>query len=340
MNLLKKIIIILILFMVISMVGYSADKIYTIRIATIYNDPLAEAAGNSLGKSLAKFTELVKEKTDGRVIIQPFYGSVLGGQVETFEQVKRGQLAGFFGQPMSSVDPRFGAWSIPYLFDNYEEVKRIVSDIDGEFFKLSEEWMKDNNCQLIVMGPSNIRGFANNKHTVVSIKDLKDLKVRTYQDPVVSLFWSKIAITQPLGWAETYSALQTKVVNGLEHPLSTFLGSIGELVSYYSDIGWQWTSGANLVVHEKVWNDLPEDLQKLVREAGIEAMEYQGQQEEENLEKAMVELAEQGYEITLLTDDQRQEWIDYGRSLDDEIAKIVGKDVFDAIMNAVEATRK
>lgn len=340
MRLFKKIIITLIILIIVSPVSLGANKVYTWKMATIYNDPATEVAGNSLGKSLNRFVELVKEKTNGQVIIKPFYGSVLGEQIETFEQVKRGLLEGFFGQPMSSIDPRFGAWSIPYLFNDYEEIKKIVTNPNGEFFKLSEQWLKENHVKLIAIGPSNIRGFANSKHPIRNIKDLRDLKVRTYQDPVVTLFWSGISITQPLGWAETYSALQTKTVDGLEHPISTFLGSIGELVKFYTNIDWQWTSGANLVINEKNWDELPTNLQNLVIEAGIEAMQFQGEIEIENVNKASKELIEKrGYEITLLTDEERQEWIDYGRSLDEKIKNIIGDDIFDNIMSAVESSR-
>lgn len=329
--------VILICFCTVSMVGSSNEKVYTWKMASIYNDPATETQGNANGESQQLFVDLVKEKTDGRVIINPFYGSVLGDNIELFEQVSRGLLEVYYGQPMSSIDSRFGAWNIPYLFDDYEEAKKIVSDRDGAFFKLAEQWIKENNGKLLAIGGGIIRGIANNKHTIKSIEDLKGIKLRTYQDPIVTTFWSKICITQPLAFSEMYSALQTKTVDAVDGPISIFLGSIGELVDYYTDIDWQWTTSSNLIVNGKTWESLPEDLQKLVQEAADEAMYYQGETQTKYVNDAYEVLEkERGFEITRLTKEEKQEWIDYARSLDEEIKKAIGEEAFDEIMKAVQ----
>jgi len=341
MNILKRIIIILMSFFVISMVGYCADsnKVYHWNMGSIFYDPATEVEGNENGMAMGRFIELVEEKTDGHLIIKPFYASVLGGQIELSEQISTGQLECCLGMPVSNTDIRLAALNIPYLFNDYEEIKRIVTDPNGALFKLVEGWLKESNTQLVAIGPANIRGFANNKHTVRSIKDLKDLKVRTYQDPIVSLFWSGICIAQPLSYGEAYSALQSKTVDGMEHPISTFLGGIGEFLSYYTNIDWQWCPSACLMVNQKVWNELPADFQKLVKEAAIEALQWQGEIQTKFTNEAYEVLKERGYEITILTPEEKQEWVDYGRSLDEKIKKIIGEDAFNDMMNAVESAR-
>lgn len=340
MRLYGKAIIILSILLIISTAGYSADKIYTWKMGTIVNDPAVQVRGNSIGKSMQLFVDLVKEKTNGQVIIKPFYGEVLGGEVELFEQLNMGQLEVFYGQPMASADPRFGAWNIPYLFEDYEEVKRIVGDQEGDFFKLSQEWVKDSNGHLLAMAGGIVRGLGNNKKNIKGIDDLKGMKLRIYQDPIVSIFWNKIVITQPLPYTEMYSALQTKTVDAVDGPVSMFLGSIGELTKYYTNIDWQWTNGASLIVNEKTWRELPENLQKLVHEAAIEATQFQGDRETEYTEEAYEYLIkERGYEIILLTSEEKQEWIDYARTLDEEIKDFIGKETFEDTMNAIQTGR-
>lgn len=341
MRIFEKFIFILLVLLIVSTVCYSAEKVYTWKMASIYNDPATQTEGNANGEAQQLFVDLVKEKTNGQVIIKPFYGSVLGGNIELFEQLKRGQLEVYYGQPMSSIDPRFGAWNIPYLFKDYEEAKKIVGDINGDFFKLSQKWIKDNHGELLAIGGGIIRGLANCKHIVKGISDLKGLKLRTYQDPIVSIFWSKIVITQPLTYAEMYSALQTKTVDAVDGPISMFLGSIGELVRFYTDIDWQWTTSSNLVVNEKVWKELPENLQKSVQEAAIEAMKFQGETQTKYVNKAFATLEkERGYVITKLNTEEKQEWINYARTLDEEIKNVIGIDTFDDIMNAVKSGRE
>ncbi|MDD5013755.1 MAG: TRAP transporter substrate-binding protein [Atribacterota bacterium] len=336
----KIFIISLIILLLVSMAGYCADsKVYTWKMASIWNDPAGGTKGNSKGESQQKFVDLVKEKTNGQVIIKPFYASILGTQPELFEQVSRGQLEVFYGQPMSNIDPRFGALNIPYLFNDYEEIKKIVADPNSPIIKLFEQWIKDNHGQLIAVGPAEIRGFGNSKHPIKKVSDLKDLKVRIYEDPVVSTFWSGISITQVLSWAETYSALQTKTVDGFENPITSFLGSVGELIKYYTDIDWQWGPNTNIIVNEKTWDELPANLQKLVQEAGIEAMQYQGELATKYSKEAFEALKDEGIEITLLKPEERKEWIEYARSLDEKLKKIIGESTFNDVINAVESSR-
>jgi TRAP-type C4-dicarboxylate transport system substrate-binding protein len=339
---LKKLVVsLIVLFLLVSITGCSANKtntskVYQWKMASIFNDPATGAKGNSLGEAQQKFVDLVKEKTNGQVIIQPFYSSVLGTQPQLFEQVERGELEIFYGQPMSSADPRFGATSIPYLFKDLDTLRKAVADQNGPFFKLVAGYLKDHHTILLAMGPSGLRGFENNKHPVKSVKDLKDLKVRTYEDPVVNLFWSGICITQPLSWSETISALQTKTVDGIEFPISSCLGTVGELLKYYTDINWQFACNANIIVNEDTWNKLPSNLQQAVREAAIEAMQYQGELEAKYTNEALTTLRDRGWGITLLTPEERQEWINYARSLDDKMKKIIGEDTFNAMMEAAQ----
>lgn len=316
------------------------NKIYEWKLASIYQDPATVPDFNSLGHSQEKFAELVKEKTNGRVIITTYYSSVLGGNLELFEQLRNGELEMYFGQPMSSADPRFGVWSVPYLFENYEQVQRTVADRDGKFFTMAHEWFKkDHNAELVAIGPSvYFRGFVNSKHQVKTVDDIKGMKVRIYQDPLVSIFWSGICNAQPIAGSEIYSALQTKAVDAMEFaPASVLAQRIDEVTKHFSDIDWQWTSGANLLISNKYWDELPDDLKEAVKEAAIEAMEYQGQKEVKDTEKAFEELKDRGIEVYRLTDEERQTWIDYARSKDDEFKEFVGEDVFNEIFKAVES---
>ena len=318
----------------------SGEKVYEWKLASIYQDPANVPDFNSLGHAQEKFAELVKEKTNGRVIITTYYNSVLGGNLELFEQIRNGELEVYFGQPMSSADPRFGVWSIPYLFENYEQVQKTVLDRNGVFFQSAHKWFKDDhNAELLAIGPSvYFRGFVNNKRTVKTVNDVKDMKVRIYQDPLVSIFWSGICNAQPIPGSEIYSALQTKAVDAMEFaPASVLAQRIDEVTKYFSDINWQWTSGANLLVSDKYWNELPDDLKEAVIEAAIEAMEFQGQQEVVDTEAAFKELEKRGLEVYRLTDEERQTWINYARSKDEEFKKFVGEDVFNEIINAVQS---
>jgi TRAP-type C4-dicarboxylate transport system substrate-binding protein len=314
-----------------------AGKTYKWKMGSIYNDPVSRPDYNGWGWSMQKFTELVNEKTGGRIVIEPYFNSVLGANPELLEQVRRGELDVFYGQPMATVDPRFGAFSIPYIFKTYDDVERLIANPEAPLFKLSQGWMEENRAHLLCSGVAVFRGFFNTKHRVATVSDLRDLKARIYEDPVVNIFWKNICNASSIAYSEVYTALQTKTVDGLEFADTSVLSSkYYELGKYFSDIDWQWTWGANIVISQKSWNELSDDLKKIVTDCGWEAMQVQKSVELETKAQAEDALKGFGVEFYHLTSQERQTWVDYARSLDSQISEAVGADVFNAIMNSVK----
>lgn len=313
------------------------EKTYNWKMGTIYNDPASRPDFNGWGWSMQKFVDLVKEKTNGQIIIEPYFNSVLGANPELFEQLRRGELDVFYGQPMATVDPRFGAFSIPYIFKDYDDVERLIANPNGPLFTLAQGWIQENRGYLLCSGVAVFRGFFNTKHRVATVSDIRDLKARIYEDPVVNLFWKSICNASSIAYSEVYTALQTKTVDGLEFADTSVLSSkYYELGHYFSDIDWQWTWGANIVLSQKAWNDLPDNLKQIVADCGWEAMGVQKTVEFESKAKAEEALKGFGVEFYHLTDQDRQTWISHARSLDNQMRDAIGADAFNAIMNAVK----
>lgn len=313
------------------------EQVFKWKLGTIYSDPATRDEFNAFGKTAQKFVDLVNERSGGRLIIEPYYNSVLGASNELFEQLRRGELEVFYGQPMSTVDPRFGVWSVPYIFKDSEQVKKLMANPEGPLFKMFQEWIRENNVELISADEALFRGFFNVKHPVKSVSDVRDLKVRIYEDPVVNLFWKDICNAVSLPHSEVYTALQTKVVDGLEFAASSIVASkYYELGNHYTDINWQWTSGGNICVSKKHWDQLPDDLKEIIIECGWEAAAYYSQEHEKEKAQAQDVLRQYGVEIVNLTDEERQEWIDYARSLDDKMREFIGPEVFDAVMEILK----
>ncbi|MDL2247407.1 TRAP transporter substrate-binding protein [Bacteroides sp. OttesenSCG-928-J23] len=317
----------------------SADPIKW-KFATIYVNPSVTTAFNSHAMSQQYFCDIIGERTGGRLEVDPFYDGILGTTPELFEMLQSGEIDVYLGQPMSSIDSRFGAWSIPYLFNDVEEIKALACDQDGEIFKMSKEWLSDYDMELLAVGTSQFRGFINSKREIRSIEDLKGLTVRTYQDPIVTAFWSSICSATAMGFGDVYTSLQTGAIDGLEFAGSSCLSNkLYEVTKYYTDINWQWVSGANFLVSSQSFNALPDDLKEIVRECAIEAMEHQGELEAEDTRLAEDELEKMGVQVYNLTEDERASFVTYARTLDSEFRDFIGEETFDAVLSAVEGYR-
>ncbi len=317
----------------------SGEGTYSWKLGTIYNDPSAKPDYNSFGNATQKFCELVAERSGGRIAIEPYYSSVLGGSEELWGSLRDNEIQVFYGQPMSTSDPRFGAWNVPYMFSDYEQVRELIAGPDAPLFELAQEWMEEDGVHLAAVGGGVFRGFFNITHEVGPISDIRDLKCRTYEDRVVQIFWGDVCNATSMAFSEVYTGMQTGAVDGLEFAATSVLSSrYYEIAtpSYYSDIDWQWTSGCNLVISREAWDALPEDLQQIVTECAWEAQELFYEEELANGEAALEELEANGTEVHYLTDEERQSWIDHARSLDDRNKAEIGAEVWDEVWAVID----
>ena len=313
------------------------DKVYEFKLGTTYKDPSTGTQFNSIGKAIQKFSADVQEKTDGSVVITPYYGGTLGGTLELFEQLRRGELEFFVGQPMSGVDKRFGALSLPYLFDGYDTVNKTIANPDSELFGLVKGWMDEYDLEMLAVGPGVFRGFANAKQPVRTVEDFDGLAVRIYQDPILQAFWEELALPTQLSFGEVYTALQTGTVDGMEFsPTGVLAYKISEVTDYYTDIDWQWTFGFPVLASDKYWDELPEELQAIVKECAIDAMAYQGEENQADLEMAYRALEESGLEVIRLTDEERQAFIDFAIELEPKFVEIIGEETYNEVTASIE----
>ncbi|QSX09242.1 TRAP transporter substrate-binding protein [Alkalibacter rhizosphaerae] len=316
--------------------GGDDGKVYEWKMGTIYNDPVSRPDFNAFGESMQTFIDLVNERSEGRIVITPFYNSVLGASGELYDQMRRGELEVFYGQPMSNIDPRFGVFNLPYIMSDYDQVLELVANPDGELYKLGQELVADNGGHLVSSGASLFRGFFNTKKRVATVDDMEGLKVRTYEDPIVHQFWAGISNAAPMPYSEVYTGLQTNAVDGLEFAATSVVSSkFYEVGKFYSDINWQWTWGANIIISQEKWDELPDDLKQIVSDAAWEAMEVQYELESANTSKAIDELKNNGVEVYNLTDEERATWIDYARSLDETFAEEIGEETVQRVLDAI-----
>lgn len=313
----------------------SGNAEYEWKLGTAYSDPATSTTFNAFGETVQKFCDLTNEYTGGKVHITPYYDSVLGGSQDLYDQVSTNEIQVFIGQPMSTIDSRYGITSIPNLFNDYDEVKEKFTDPDSPFYQLMDGVLQENGLTLAANNDSVFRVFYNSKKEVHVPEDLKGMTVRIYEDTICQTYWSGLCSASVIPFSELFMSLQTGVVDGCEHTQSFGPSQAYQVCKYCSDINWQWTWGGAYIINSEALQSLPEDLQTQVRKAAQDAAEdynttwadYDAQ-----CEQAMVDL---GMTYTHLTDEERQKWIDYGESLTDKFVQIIGEDFYNQAMEAL-----
>lgn len=223
-----------------------------------------------------KFKPMLEELTNGRVEVQIFDNSQLGGERDQMEQMQSGVLQMAYISPvLGSIYPKMNILDLPFLFRDEAHVDKVL---DGP---LGEEILKDlPSVGLIPLGyfENGFRVTTTSKRAVNTLEDMKGLKIRTPQAPLsVSIFNALGANPTPMSFTELYSALQQGVVDGQENSYNTWVSSrFFEVQKYVAETNHMWGSFA-ILASASWWKRLDQDIKDAIIKTCKESSKYQRQ---------------------------------------------------------------
>src|SRR5574342_199907 len=222
-----------------------------------------KAAGSTV------FKAMVENETGGAIKVNLFPAGQLGGEREIAEAVKLGSVqVGMLSGPFSGFCKEAQVFDIPYLFPSHLVAYRTL---EGPFGKeLAEECLKKTGMRILTYAQVGFRNFTNSARVIRNPADLKGLKLRVMENPVyMNLVRSMGAAPTPIPWPETYTALQQKVVDGQENPISAIkFAKVYEGQKYMVMDGH--TFGVSfMLINEKFFQNLPKEYQAIVKRAAL-----------------------------------------------------------------------
>ena len=283
-----------------------------------------------------KFIELVQERSGGRIEFNSlFTAGEMGGEREMAEAVQQGTLDMILiaTMGMSSFDKNLMIYDFPYLFPDYETAYKVL---DGKAGQLVSNSLETKGFHVLAYLENDFRGFSNNTKPIHHPQDLQGLKLRVPESPVF-VSWMRSVGANPtiMPYNEVYSALQTGVVDGQDNGiLLSYTHKVFEVQKYYSLTNHIYCP-APLMISTRIWNELPDDLKKILTDAAVEVRDYQRKLNREYHAEYEKEAAAQGVQINSLSDEELQEFVDSARKIWPEFENSVDKAVYDAVMQEV-----
>jgi tripartite ATP-independent transporter DctP family solute receptor len=166
--------------------------------------------------------KLVKERTAGRIEIQVFANSQLGGVNEMVDGVKSGAIAmghHDFGS-LGRIVPTTAVFNTPFMYRDAEHSLRATNaSLSPALREINQELVQKGNMRIIGSFFQGTRQLTS-KEKVLSVKDMQGKKYRG----VPIKLWSSMltgmgAVATPVEVSELATALATGLVVGQENPL-------------------------------------------------------------------------------------------------------------------------
>lgn len=251
------------------------EKTYVIKLAHVLADSAASA------QACVKFKELVEERTGGGIEVQLFSASSLGNERDINENLNSGAIQMIYSSPGAmgaAFYPQLQVLDAPWLFNDWEHAVSAGRDPDSAIGKMIQEIYDTTNIQILDMWYRADRHIFTADSKIVTPADCKGVKLRS---PEIDVYFGALAAigfsVTPVAYAETYTAIQTGVVEGLEGPFDLTWGmKFQEVTSYCSKLGWNSGLGP-VAINKNFYNSLPEEYQKIISEAVVEAGDYSNQ---------------------------------------------------------------
>lgn len=217
--------------------------------------------------------KLVKERTNGRVEIQVFPNSQLGGVGELVDGVKSGAISmghhdfASLGKIVSDT----AVFNTPFMYRDAEHAMRATDPRQSPALaKINQQLIEKGNMRIVAALFQGTRQLTS-KEKVLAPKDMAGKKYRG----VPIKLWSSMltgmgAVATPVEVSELATALATGLVVGQENPLPNIYNLKLYEVQKYVMLTGHMQSVLSVFINEKVYQGIPAADRKIMEDTMIE----------------------------------------------------------------------
>lgn len=275
-----------------------------------------------------KFAEEVDRLSEGRIKINVYPNSVLGGDRELLESCYDGDIPFVIQNtaPQVSFIDDTAVFDAPCVFEDIEAVRETVDQ--PEFLEKIQESYREAGFELLGYADQGFRVMSTNRE-VTEFADFKGQKIRTMEDAYQLSFWKELgANPTPMNFSEVYIGLQQHTIDAQENPYEVIVSNrLYEQQDYIIETN-HVPHLISLVVSESFFSELSEEDQQILIEAEAIAKEYARAQSDERIDDRIQTIRDSGTEIITLEDEVREQMIQAAEPVYEEIREVVDPEIY------------
>ncbi|NIY75978.1 TRAP transporter substrate-binding protein [Thalassospira sp. HF15] len=282
------------------------------------------------GQGAEFFKKRAEEILGDKVKIEVYPNSQLFDDSKVLAAILRGDVQ--FGAPSLA---KFGKWTkklqvydLPFLFKDMDAVSCFQNGEKGQELLGS---MSSKGLTGVGYWHNGLKQLSANKPLRMPT-DAEGLKFRIQSSDVIAAQFEAVdAVPQKMAFSETYSALQTGVVDGQENTWSNIYSKkFFEVQDYISESN-HGLLDYMVVTSTKWWEGLDPEIREGLAQAMTEASEYANNLSADLTAEQRQAVIDSGEtEVLQLTDAEFAAWRDAVKPVWNEFADDIGQDIIDA----------
>ena len=220
--------------------------------------------------------------------------------------------------------PAFNVISVPYMFDDQEQLlKYLDSDIGKELFN------RVNFMGITVIGKwtRSFREITNSKRPIKTPADLQGVVLRVPNNSLyVEFFTACGAVTNPMDFSQVYESLEKEYIDGQENPIdipySSKFYNVQKYISFTNHMADVWVVGINT----KFLKKLTAKERQAVERAGEEVQDWNVKMMAEQDKLALKTLLDNGMEANEISKEAQKEFIEISKSCYEKFKQLIRDD--------------
>ena len=222
-----------------------------------------------------RFAELVKERTDGRILIQVKADGVMGAEQSVVEQLQFGGLD-FARVSLSSLAdqiPKLNVLQLPYLYTGSDHMWEVLEGEIGDEFLQSFD---GSNLVALSWYDAGARSIYSSARAIEKLEDMKGMRVRVQDSAMMKRMVEELG-GEPvvLEYDEVYSALQTGMIDGAENNWPSYESMNHHQVAKFFTTDEHSRVPEVQLVSQATWEKLSAADQAIIRQCAQESARYE-----------------------------------------------------------------
>jgi TRAP-type transport system periplasmic protein len=209
--------------------------------------------------------EKIKTETGGRFELQVYPDNQLGSDTDVLSQLRSGAVEFFTlsGLILATLVPAASINGLGFAFPDYDTVWKAMDGDLGAYIR-----GQIGKAGLVAMEKIWDNGFRQITSSIKPIQtpaDLKGFKIRVPVSPLwTSMFKAFGSAPASINISETYSALQTGVVEGQENPLAVIATKNFQEVQKYCSLTNHMWDGYWFIANKRAYEAIPDGMRAIV----------------------------------------------------------------------------
>ena len=225
-----------------------------------------------------RFADLIEQGTNGAVTVKMYFANSLGAQ----DVIVQGLMDGSIDLSLEFIDstynPVFEVQSLPFIASNFDEMEYIFSP-GSQVYSLVDKGFSDIGIKLLGVYCEGLTGVScKNMPESYNTWDQKKEPIRVWNSAVAKAGMTAMGYnTVAMTWSDTYSSIQTGIVNGSVG--QTSLGvytNLRDVVNYFIPYNFG-AEFVHLAMSSTSWGKLTADQQKVVQDAATQVCKERAQ---------------------------------------------------------------